>query len=124
MRAQTLIPILFHIIHIPYSLQEECACISFPLFPFGSSSYRSVKCRPSSLSLSNTHTHAHTHTHTHTRTHVHTHPPICLFSTFSCLLSFLLSHLGQILQTELFLYIFFTFPLFNNWLSETKSYYR
>ena len=74
MRAQTLIPILFHIIHIPYSLQEECACISFPLFPFGSSSYRSVKCRPSSLSLFQIHTHTHTHTHTHARTYTHTHP--------------------------------------------------
>ena len=112
--CSNLIPMLFHVIHIPYSLQEERTYISFPLFSFGSSSYRSVKCRPSSLSLSLSH--SNTHTHTHTCMHVHTQPPICLFSTFSCLLSFLLSHLGQLLQTELFLYIFFTFALFNNWL--------
>ena len=35
---------------------------------FGSSLYRSVKCRPSSLSLSFEHTHTHTHTRTYTPT--------------------------------------------------------
>lgn len=87
MHAQTVIPILFHVIHIPYSLQEECACISFPLFPFGSSSYRSVKCRPSSFSFKYTNTHTHMPACTHTHPYASFLPSAAFYLFFSHILA-------------------------------------